>query len=111
MPEPVMDDDAVGQIVPVPLVDEVTDALREAALVGDSDDEVETDNVTVLVGEVDEVKHCVAEPDTEKDVEELNELDPVVEDESEALSDAANEEDDEAVPQNEEEAEREGVSL
>ena len=46
-----------------------TDALRVAALDGDSDDEVETDRVALLVGDEEAVKHRVGEPDTDDDVE------------------------------------------
>ena len=65
-----VDDDVVGQIDPVPLVDEVTDTLRDAALVGDSDDEVETDRVTRLDGDNDDVAHRVEEPVIDKVADE-----------------------------------------
>ena len=67
--EPDIDAVADGQNVSETLEVGDTDALRVAALDGDSDDEVETDRVALLVGDEEAVKHRVGEPDTDDDVE------------------------------------------
>ena len=61
--EPALDLVVDGQKDPVPLIDEVADTLRVAALVGDSDDEVETDRVALFDGDNDNVAHSVGDPE------------------------------------------------
>jgi hypothetical protein len=101
--EPDIDAVADGQNVSETLEVGDTDALRVAALDGDSDDEVETDRVALLVGDEEAVKHRVGEPDTETEVEELYDTVPLVDGDADALRDAAFEGDEEEVRQSDDE--------